>query len=95
MWTCYYTDISFIREIKSIMDNIIRYFVSSYYNGYIVGYAYYNGYREVKVYIRKCYNNNYTFTLDYALAKTFTYKTAKKHMDNLYLNEYGKEVIAS
>ena len=59
------------------------YFIERTQGRYICGYRDFNGYRDVNYYVSKIYKNNYVFTLDYTHAKQTSYKTAKKHVNNL------------
>ncbi len=71
--------LAFITNRGEIMNTNYRSFISPFQGRYNAGYVYFNGYRDVYVYIRTVYNERFTYVLDYTHAKTFTLATAKKH----------------
>lgn len=66
---------------------IIKPFIKSFQGKYIAGYSYFNGYRDVNMYIKSFYDQSYIFVLDYLHAKQFSYETAKKHYDRISNNK--------
>ena len=61
------------------MNTNYRSFVSPFQGRYNAGYVYFNGRRDVYMYIYTVYNGRYKYVLDHTHAKTFTLATAKKH----------------
>lgn len=63
--------------MKKSISNIPTTFTARFQGQYITGYKMTMNARPV--YMRRCYNGTYTFTLDYTLAKKTSYKTANRH----------------
>lgn len=75
------------------MKKTIHYIVSEFRGKYIVGYRYHNGHRNVSLYVTSVYRGKYNFSYDYTHAKTYSYETAKKHVNTLHKNRIGENEI--
>lgn len=57
---------------------------------YVCGYSYFNGYRQVKVYLKSHYDGRDTFVLDWLYAKEYkSRKTAARHARRILSDIYN------
>ena len=67
-----------------------NYFINETWRGYIAGYSYNNGYRDVNHYVKSIYNNKIVYTLDYTYARYYKTRRAAAAALELIRKDIGK-----